>query len=269
MAQADLEPGLSGSVIRMMQIIRDAFVDVHVGYSSDRVIADPALNLEFIAACRNRGLQHAEEDLNRNLLNLRKRGELDVKTTRETRFNDDEYRFSAEIAIRHLERRDQITLDDVLVDRRLAIEFDSICVDLAPGYSSLEYRWSALRLRKTRGLPPEIISHAIPDDMVHLLKCSEVDPNTLPTAAGVYILFSRKATLYVGEAANLRTRLKKHLEHSDNKMLAQWFWQEGIDSSSLELHVLSENVSTKTRKALESELIRSRKPLFNILGRLE
>lgn len=251
----------------MMSEIRKAFAETHDGYSSDRVIADPALNKAFLNACSQRGLTASPSEVNRALMNLRKRGQLDVPTTRQTKFDDNDYRFAAEIAVRHLERRDRATLDDILVEPKLAAEFDAICEQFASGYDSLRYRWAALGLRKARLLAPEIIGHAIPAASVAYYHCKDIDVDSLPTLQGVYLFVSKKATLYVGEAANLRSRLKKHLDHSDNKQLAQWFWQEGLEQALLELHVLPDNVTTKARRALENELIRSRKPLFNILGK--
>jgi hypothetical protein len=56
----------------------------------------------------------------------------------------------------------------------------------------------------------------------------------------------------------------KHLDHSDNKSLARWFWSNGFSRVHLELQILDETTTTKVRKALEAELIASRRPIFNI-----
>ncbi len=70
--------------------------------------------------------------------------------------------------------------------------------------------------------------------------------------------------LYIGEAENLFKRLKKHLDHSDNKGLARWMWEHGMDDVQLEVQVLAAETKTIVRRALETELIRSRLPLFNV-----
>jgi hypothetical protein len=70
----------------------------------------------------------------------------------------------------------------------------------------------------------------------------------------------------VGECENLRKRIRKHLEHSDNKGLAHWLWSHGALEMHLEYHVLPVEVTTRVRKALEAELILSRRPIFNIAG---
>ena len=71
--------------------------------------------------------------------------------------------------------------------------------------------------------------------------------NTVSTAAGLYIFYVSSQTLYVGEASNLRVRIKKHFDHSDNKGLARWMWDYGTEDIFLELHVLEDQVSTRTR----------------------
>lgn len=59
---------------------------------------------------------------------------------------------------------------------------------------------------------------------------------------------------------------RKHLDHSDNKSLAQWLWQHGASDLHIEFHVLPEGTAARVRKALENELINSRKPTFNVQG---
>jgi excinuclease UvrABC nuclease subunit len=81
---------------------------------------------------------------------------------------------------------------------------------------------------------------------------------------GIYIFYSSSETLYVGEGGNLRNRIAKHLDHSDNKNLARWFWSHGFRDVHLEMQVLDANTSTKVRRALEAELISTRRPIFNV-----
>lgn len=250
----------------MRELIVQAFQDSRDGYSADRVLCDPELNARFVEACKSKGLDETPSSINRRLLNIRKSGKLGTGTQKRTRFNDDEYRFAAEMATRHLERRDAVSLDEILIDPARAEEFDILCSDLCPGASSLQYRWSALCLRKQRGLTPETISHAIQAAAVSIHSCSSVPIHDISTAAGLYIFFDDAQTLYVGEASNLRSRLKKHLDHSDNKQLARWFWEHGFEKARIELHVMEADCSTRIRRSLELELIRSRRPAFNIQG---
>ncbi len=236
------------------------------GYSPDRVVADPKLNQHFISECRQRGLHESVADLNRKLLNLRKASRLTgrPKSIR-TSFNDqDEYKFAAEIAIRFIERRDGISLDRVICDPLKAAEFDGIAARIAPGYRPLQYRWAALGLRKKKKLKPELVGRIAPPQEVINVSVSDIVIDELPSVQGLYLFFAADELLYVGESEDLRKRLKKHLDHSDNKGLARWIWEYGTDSLHLEMQILKPDTETRVRKALELELIRSRNPIFNI-----
>lgn len=168
------------------------------------------------------------------------------------------------MTIRHLERRDSITLDEVLCDPVRAAEFDRLCEELAPGFSSLQYRWCALSLRKQRKLEPELVAQVVGVIEAKRWRKQELASEKLPTQQGVYIFLTDCDVLYIGEASNIRTRLTKHLEHSDNKLLARWLWDNPDEGLFIELQLLPEGTTTRVRRAVETELIHKRKPLFNI-----
>jgi predicted GIY-YIG superfamily endonuclease len=252
----------------MRDEIRHAFLAVRDQYPPDRVVADPELNRAFIAECRRRGLDEPFKKLNQLLLNLRKGGNLKgLPRSRRTSFkNEEEYRFASEIAARYLERRKDVTVDEIICDPEVAQEFDAMAAALAPGFAPLQYRWAALNLRKARRLKPELLSRIAPAEKVSLGRVTDLDPLSISSKRGLYVLYDpqSKQTLYVGEASNLRKRLDKHLDHSDNKSLARWLWDHGYEELYLELHLLPEKTTKRVRRALEAELIGSRRPLFNV-----
>jgi len=250
-----MKPGLLG-----------AFLAAHDGFSADRVVADRELNARFIAACRRAGLTQPVRDLNIALLNLRKSGELETGVkVRRTRFSDqEEYRHASEIAARHLELKHGVSWDVIVSTPELIAEFDAEAASLAPGYDSLRYRWAVFSLRKQRKLAPELLGRVVSPVSVTLGAISDLDVDSIAVAQGVYLFHGPTATLYVGEAENLRKRIAKHLDHSDNKGLARWFWGSGIEGVHLELRVLPPDTTTRVRRALEAELIQSRRPVFNI-----
>lgn len=163
-----------------------------------------------------------------------------------------------------MERRDGVTLDDILCDPELAGEFDRLAATICPGFTPLQYRWTALNLRKAKRLRPEILARVAAPDLVVAKAVKELSLDAIPKAQGLYIFFTRSECLYVGEAENLRNRLGKHLDHSDNKGLARWMWDQGTEELFLELQTLAADTTQKVRRALETELIRSRRPLFNV-----
>ena len=248
----------------MNRQVLDAFEEVRQGFSVDRVIADPHINSRFLDSCQRRGLADTPVDLNLQLFNARKRGGLPRSTRRTVLQNQDGYAFAAEIAIRSLERKHHTTLDRVLCDPGLAAEFDSVARVIAPGFSPLEYRWAALCLRKKNRLKPEIVGRAVPTTTIGPIAGSTIDISQVPTQQGVYILTTHEKVLYIGEARSLRARLKKHLEHSDNKLLARHIWEFGKADLLIEYHVLPPDTRTDVRRAMELEFIRSRRPVFNI-----
>jgi site-specific DNA-methyltransferase (adenine-specific) len=204
--------------------------------------------------------------LNLLLLNLRKAGLLKGRArSAKTSFKDEErYRYASEIAARHIEKRESTTLDRIICDPDLAAELDQIASSISPGFSSLQYRWAALNLRKARSLRPELLSQIVPPTRVVLGTIADLNFNDLPAQQGLYIFYGPDGTLYVGEATNLRRRVAKHLDHSDNKNLARWFWSNGFMDVHLELQVLNVKTTNKVRRALEAELIASRRPVFNV-----
>lgn len=246
--------------------LRAALLRAGGGYSPDRIVADSELNHRFFECCRQEGLTEPLNELNWALLNARKTGALaGLRCTRPTKVRPlPECAVAAEIAVRLIEQRQSTSLDGILADPEVAAEFDQLAATVSPGFSSLEYRWAALGLRKKRRLRPELTSRVVPASQVELGRLDSITPTDLPTEQGVYLFHAAIGTLYVGEASNLRTRLTRHLDHSDNKGLARFFWTHGTRDVSLELRILAPSTPARSRKALEAELIRSRHPRFNV-----
>jgi len=243
----------------------EAFEATSQGFSPDRVVADPVLNAAFLEECRRLGLSASPATLNRMLLNLRKAGWLRGIRSRKSSFADeDQYRFAAEIAVRFLERRDGLTLDAIICDPDVAAEFDRLAAEIAPGYTPLQYRWAALNLRKSARLKPELLARVAPPLSVESFRMEGLDVARIPNQQGLYLIYAADVALYAGEAENLRNRLRKHLDHSDNKGLARWLWEHGMEKLFVEVQTFAADTATMVRRALEMELIRSRKPLFNV-----
>jgi predicted GIY-YIG superfamily endonuclease len=249
----------------MKDEIVEAFHCASQGFSPDRVVADPDLNRAYLSECNRRGLGSDAAKLNRSLLNLRKRGALRGLSSRRMILKDQpDFRFAAEVAARFLERENEITLDEIICDPQYAEQFDAIAKTIAPGGKSFEYRWAALNLRKQQRLKPEVLARVARPSRVLQFKVGGLSLGAVPQSPGLYLFYSNQATLYVGESDNLQNRIRKHLDHSDNKELARWLWEFGETSLHLELQVLEKSITQRIRRALEVELIRSRSPVFNL-----
>lgn len=248
----------------MKDAVIDAYLESCAGFSPDRVIADPELNRGFLKNCRKHNLRVPPAELNLRLLNLRKRSALPRSKRRTSISSQGEFSFAAEIAVRCLERRHQTTLDRILCDPQLAAEFDDVAHSISPGFSSLQYRWAALRLRKLTQLKPEILGRVVQVKLVGPMSVSDLNLADVPAEQGLYVVSSRQCVLYVGEAHSLRARLKKHFEHSDNEYLARHIWDCGLNDLLVEYHVLPSTTTGRVRRAMELELIRSRRAEFNV-----
>jgi site-specific DNA-methyltransferase (adenine-specific) len=125
--------------------------------------------------------------------------------------------FASEIALQMmLDDQRAASLDEILCDPHLAADFDATAARFAPGFTSLQYRWAALKIRKqaklarSRGgvlVPPSRLGRATP--------LNEIKAKEIADRPGVYVLSAGKsAKLYVGEALNLRERLVRQFGKS-------------------------------------------------------
>jgi DNA modification methylase len=202
--------------------VAEAYVAAHDGFSADRVVVDPELNQEFVDVCKRLSLVGDARTWNTLLFRLRKAGKLaQVPATRRTHFSwedCDDFMFASEVAWQTLLNDSAAaSLDEILCDPTLSAELDRRAEALAPGHTSLEYRWAALKLRKeakfARGRaavlrPPTAVAPASPlEDMVH---------DSLPNQPGLYILSDgTQQEFYVGETLNLNRQLRQVSDRSE------------------------------------------------------
>lgn len=250
-----------------------SFTATHDGFSSDEVLLRDDLNEKFIEDCQKRlaALEGISEfDINWTLLNLRKAGQLDVKTTKRTRLNTDHVLPMAEMCARMMEDRHGKSIDRLMADPATRLEFDQAVSQIDPQVDHYLVRKAAFKLRKTRQLQPELLTRLADWGRQvdqHGLTDVQKQPDIVPDVAGIYIFRNSEGYLYIGEAKNLRDRLQQHLDSSDNKSLADHLENQGLTEITIELHTFTEGSrieELRVRRAYESELIRSRSPRFNI-----
>jgi len=196
-----------------------AFADVHEGYSTDRIVADPDYNSKFLRRCRELGLSDSAASLNHALYGVRKskkkRERLGIAlpaTTKDTEFHDfDGYQYASEIAVRVLQRTRGVTLDRIICDPVLAKQFDDIALKLV-NETVLKLRWAALNLRKTHNLKP-IPEGATQYDLVSAGPVKSIDLDRLVDLPGVYVFYDSNRPVYAGETEKLRERISKHLRY--------------------------------------------------------
>jgi DNA modification methylase len=199
----------------------EAFKQVHRGFSVERVIADPLFNEDFQTHCSRLSLPGSEAERNQFLLRLSKSGQLKtagVQFQERTEFDwpqIDEFLHASEIAWTQVSELYNASLEEIICDPRMAKEFDRVAEKFAPGRTSLEYRWAAIRLRREASIRLRNLCNASPDvesvleqdgEAIERLKATKIPP-----VAGVYVIKSAadgSRCLYVGESQNLQRRLK-------------------------------------------------------------
>jgi DNA modification methylase len=198
--------------------IVDAFRETYRGFSVDRVIADPILNEDFQHACKRHSVAETAAQCNRQLLAIRRNGELrrilDIDQFEVTTLGRDELEpmlFASEIAWQQLRMLHRLTLDELLCDPRLATQLDQRAQRIAPGYPPLHYRWGALRMRKaihTAEAHLRIRSAAkVIEGFSEPMGLDGIGSQPLPAKPGVYVVSSPTKTLFVGEACDLQQRM--------------------------------------------------------------
>ena len=253
---------------RLASLIQ-AFGEVRSGYSLDRVIADPELDRKFLRRCRELGLSGTDYVLNWEIMNARKKGELShlPKTKRYTIRETDEFEYASELAVRFLERTQDVSLDKIICDPQLAEEFDKYAERLAPGFSPLEYRWVALGLRKAgrRSSEKQKIKEA--PTMERFGRVDSFSANKVPEAGGLYLFLTDKERVFVSQTDNLRHRFERHMDVSNSHGLPDWLWNVRKNPLQIGIAPLPE-VSRSIRQAMELMLVRKWKPVLNFVRRV-
>lgn len=251
-------------------VVKQAFLETHKGYSTDEVIICDKLNSAFIKNCKKQLPSLSDEAFNRCLLSLRKQGKFGRVATKQVRSNHDDYYHASEIAARLIYDKYHTTTDSAFCKPELRKEFDSIAQSIAPNVHVYLLRKAALKLRKNRQLKPEIVPRVASwGKRVLNFSVEEVarHPALIPRQPGIYLFWDASGYLYIGESDDLYSRVKKHIDHSDRKSLAHYFWENGFTNISVELHVFDPNSDASRkppRQAYESNLIEIRHPRLNI-----
>ncbi len=202
-------------------------------------------------------------ELNRLLLRLRKSGQFNIQATRRVNIRNNHFEkfiFASEIAARVFSDKG-FSLDDVLSDPALADEFDRTAASYAPGFQPFDYRWGALKIRKTY----HELSGAIDelDEALQRRKGSRPAPLTrldfqrIPAVPGIYrICGSQGTVLYVGGTIDLRQRIRSQL--GDESVAAYERFCDG-----LHLSMLTDIDQVNQRNGLQGHLLAKYRPRLN------
>ncbi len=244
-------------------LIAEAFRHVYDGYSTDRVIVHPELNAAFLQECHRLGLAGSDYELNHLLQDIRKsQSALLPPATKKPQIKDyDEFLFASEIAFRHLQRNEGVTLDRVLCDPAMRSRFDQIGKRLSRTTDVFKLRMGALYLRKTHRLSRGTVG----SQQFDLLKAGttkQLRLSKLPEFPGMYVFYEDVRPIYAGETARLRHRIELHLESAERLYLPTWLELGFGPSLELRFHAVP-NASTKYRLQWLNQFINRERPQLN------
>jgi DNA modification methylase len=242
--------------------VTEAFRITNDGFSVDRVVADPELNAAFVHACQRVGLAGDPRSWNMLLFRLRKAGSLtQIPSEKRTIIDWDKcenYMFASEIAWQSLLNEGSAkSLDEILCDPELAKQFDSFAQSFAPGYSPLEYRWAALKLRKeAKNARSRAAVLSLSEKFPQSHSLEELNACDLPNRPGLYVMSDRESrrNLYAGETSDLQTRLALA-----KRQLSIW----NSISDAIIVQVLPLEHETAGKLAWQSYLVKKYKPTLN------
>lgn len=260
------------------QDIVDAFEEVRHGYEPDRVLVDPALHKEFVAACRRRGIKAPDRAISKKLQAFRKASSYGVKlspTTRSAGLDPEPFFYAAELGYVQMSYRRKISVDDIITEPKVGEEFVDLCKQIKPHGRAMDFKWAALRLRKMRSFTPKKMTKML------AFEAEEVEQNLrlvgtldrvaltdVPTEKGIFTLAENNGTakyLYVG--ATLRT-LREAFEPFRTARpfmaVAGPFWQPTLADISLRVAPVKKQLLGVGPRDLSLRLIEERHPLFNM-----
>ncbi len=250
----------------------EAFRKTYDGFSVDRVVADRDRNADFLSQCEQLGLAGSPAELNRTLFRLRKAGRLvSLPTLHRTTFDWEEcdpFLDASEIALSQMLASGCPTLDEVLCDPDTAAEFDRIAMKFAPGHTSLQYRWAALKLRKaakTARIRSESL-HPVSLNRQPQLPIDELGSTIITSEPGVYFVYSgQRKVLFVGESLNLQRRLSRAFVKPEHAAAWRTFGSSiRVKFRALEKLPQCGSQATPQLLAYKSLLVSARRPALNI-----
>jgi site-specific DNA-methyltransferase (adenine-specific) len=248
------------AVVEAFHAIRNARKDRG---STELYIADPQRNAEFVAKCRELGIQASEYAINKRLMYARKNNYLPNLESVKTSFDYEDYAFASEFAATELKYKIGASIDDILCDPGLASEFDSIAKKLAPGFTSLQYRWAILSIRKAGRHQKLKPSFEMPK-LTHQFWLMKDPLESLPLVNGVYILYEREKALYARSTVSLRHGVAQHRKPQLLNAIVDKLWQPNVDNFLVSYATLPDKSPKSLLLPIEKRIVEEKRPIFNV-----
>jgi hypothetical protein len=240
--------------------VTSAYNMVRQGFSSDRVLADPALDAAFIKACKDLSLEDSVFHLNLALIGLRKHNKLKAKSKRSIVPDQWRYAVASEIAARVMFYRYGASVDTTLAHPTLVNEFDKLAASITPGFSPFKYRWAALNMRK-KGANVKLKSAEI--DRLEWTMQVKFDASSLPSEEGVYTLFEKETCLFVAGTENIDKSIQSQKRIAEVPLFQPELWQPNPNWMHWQ-YVRMPGSNADYRFGVVRSLVGRWEPIFNI-----
>jgi hypothetical protein len=180
----------------------------------------------------------------------------------------DAYEFVCEWAYRFLiaellqkgHQRRSTTLERILCYPEWRGQFDELVTRIKPGFSPLDYRWVATRIRK-RSRVQAALPASLFDDV---LPAAEA-PKKLPDLPGVYLI--RSATeerLYTGWTPNLREQANRLVDTGHGEIIPGWLLTGHAPAQTLAFQPLPAGTPDAALQELWRGNLRQARPVLNL-----
>jgi hypothetical protein len=248
-----------------VDLLRSAFLAARKefgdNFSTDRYVAEPERNKVFLKKCWEVGLRASDYILNKKLLNARKNKLLPNLKSQRTHIPYEEFAFASEFAATELRYKEGASIDEVLCNPSLASRFDALARRIRPGFTSLQYRWAILSIRKAGRHHKLESSFKMPRFTTgfRLIK----DPlEEIPELSGVYLLYERNKLLYTRATEKLRHGIELHRTSTSVAAIAEKLWTPNVDDFVVDFAALAK--PNPFLQAIERKIVEERHPIFNI-----
>jgi hypothetical protein len=238
-----------------------AYLMVRRDFSPDRVLADPQINSDFIKACHDLGIDDTVFHLNLALIGLRKHNKLKAKSVKSVVSDQWRVAVASEMAARAMYYRHNVSVDTTLAHPDLVAEFERIATSITPGFSSFQYRWAALNVRKKGAnakIKPKVIQEL---DWSNPLRFDAT--RNLPSDAGVYTLLERATCLFVAGTEDLRESIEGQQTIASARLFERDLWRPSPQHMSWK-YVRLPDSNSDYRFGIVRLLVGQWEPIFNI-----
>jgi hypothetical protein len=258
--------------------MKQVFESVRNGYELDRVLIDPNLSKQLMSEMHKAGINASWVAIARRLQSIRKDkktyGVNFEKATRAAGLDPRPFFHAAELGFVQLGYRRDVNVDDIVTDPEVGKEYVSICKEIDPRGHAIDFKWTALRLRKMRYFNKKkrqkllaIAPEEIQKSMVLIGSLDRISMNAIPVKGGVFWFTQRNRKpehLYVGAGDSLRQSLLPFENAKPFRVVAGQLWQPLLSDIYLHARVVEKKKEQPSAQDLSLRLIDGVHPLFNM-----